>query len=315
MASPASVKIALISTCVLSVAVLLKLSVPWLTYFAASELPVMYSFLLSWLRPPYLYLVINGIIISILASSKLQPQEAKEPLKQTDVVLPPTTVIVAAKSSDGSVLPDYIDDDAVAGGCLYQDCPVSKVSEKETKESDGGDRDAGVSPKSVQPPPQRSDSMEFLFEKLAQEKPRISARFGHKKSVKASPEAGKATVLGVSKSKRNDTLESTWKMITDGRAMPLTRHLKKSDTWDSHLRRDPPIRSQKMNKSETFTESKSKLSQSRQGSGKLKKEPSLSQDELNKRVEAFINKFNEQMRLQRQESLNQYQEMINRGAY
>lgn len=132
--------------------------------------------------------------------------------------------------------------------------------------------------------------------------------------------AGKAVLLGVSKPKRNDTLESTWKMITDGRPMPLTRHLKKFDRWDTHLRRDcatssPPLPG-KMNKSEACSENKSKLSdESRQGSGKLKKEPSLSQDELNRRVEAFIKKFNEEMRMQRQESLNRYQEMISRGAY
>lgn len=139
---------------------------------------------------------------------------------------------------------------------------------------------------------------------------------------------GKA--LGVSKPKRQETFENTWKTITEGRSMPLTRHLKKSDTWDSHLRRNPapPMDendntttppTQKMKKSETFGDNRSNTNNSSlspsPGSGRLRKEPSLSQDDLNRRVEAFIKKFNEEMRLQRQESLNQYQEMIRRGGH
>ncbi|MCL7025893.1 hypothetical protein MKW94_018997 [Papaver nudicaule] len=152
---------------------------------------------------------------------------------------------------------------------------------------------------------------------LSNEKPPASSRFNHKKSVKASPEGGKT--LGVTKPKRHDTLESTWKTITDGRSMPLTRHLKKSDTWEArHHSTQQELTPKLMKKSETFTErhnNQSSLSTSPVSSGKLKKEPSLSQDDLNRRVEAFINKFNEDMRLQRQESMNQYKEMVSRRAH
>ncbi|XP_028807586.1 uncharacterized protein LOC114762287 [Neltuma alba] len=157
----------------------------------------------------------------------------------------------------------------------------------------------------------------------------VSARFGHRKAAKASPQGGKAA-LGVARPKRQDTLESTWRTMTEGRAMPLTRHLKKSDTWDSnHHRNDTPLRdrngctppnSKLMKKSEMFSEQSraykenNSSASSSPGSAKMRKEPSLSQDELNRRVEAFIRKFNEEMRLQRQESLRQYREMINSGA-
>lgn len=125
----------------------------------------------------------------------------------------------------------------------------------------------------------------------------------------------------MAKPKRQETLETTWKAITDGRHVPLTRHLKKSDTWENHGRQfntDP----QTVLKSETFRDRTNYNPQPPNpanlrdslGSGKLRKEASLSKDELNRRVEAFIKKFNDEMRLQRQESLNQYVEMINRGA-
>lgn len=122
--------------------------------------------------------------------------------------------------------------------------------------------------------------------------------------------------LRVTKPGRHETLENTWKTITEGRAMPLTRHMKKSDTWENHGRQvnvDPsPVK-----KSETFKDRTNfqlpPVNNSPGSAGKLRKEPSLSQDELNRRVEAFIKKFNDEMRLQRQESLRQYQEMISRG--
>ena len=128
--------------------------------------------------------------------------------------------------------------------------------------------------------------------------------------------AGGKALRRVAKPKKHDTLECTWKAITEGRHMPLTRHLKKSDTWEAHSRQinllddsfpDPPVK-----KSETF---KDRTNHTPPPVPKLKKEPSLSHDELNRRVEAFINKFNEEMRLQRQRSIQQFMEKINRAAY
>lgn len=127
--------------------------------------------------------------------------------------------------------------------------------------------------------------------------------------------------LRVAKPKRHETLENTWKTITDGRHVPLTRHLRKSDTLETHGHNvdapplDPSSNHQVVNKSETFKDRTNYSSFTAASSSKLRREPSPSQDELNRRVEAFIKKFNEDMRLQRQESLNQYQEMINRGGH
>lgn len=130
--------------------------------------------------------------------------------------------------------------------------------------------------------------------------------------------------------KRHDTLENTWKAITEGRAMPLSRHMKKSDTLDhgrgvnvsTELDEDTSAAVLKSKTFKDLTNQEQELtlaavsSPSPAGLGaKLRKEPSLSQDDLNRRVEAFIHKFNEEMRLQRQESLNQYMEMIKRGSH
>uniref|UniRef100_A0A2N9I989 DUF4408 domain-containing protein n=1 Tax=Fagus sylvatica TaxID=28930 RepID=A0A2N9I989_FAGSY len=316
-----SLKLVLISTGVVTMAVALKVSVPVVWDFVLCEIPSIWTFLLTWLRPPYLYIVINCIIISIVASSKLHPRnEDPSPEMISHALHSPVPAVV--KVSDDRVV--YDNGVVLSGGLGYV---VNNYDAVETVKKVIGDDDDDVDVV-VKRPLQRKDSLEVSFLSNENEKPPFSARFSHRKNVKASPEGGKA--LRVSKPKQKETFENTWKTITEGRSMPLTRHLKKSDTWDSHLRRNPtpPMDendttttppTQKMKKSETFGDNRSNTNNSSlspsPGSGRLRKEPSLSQDDLNRRVEAFINKFNEEMRLQRQESLNQYQEMIRRGGH
>lgn len=70
-----SVKIILMSTGVLSISILLFMSMP--TFFSSAtatatvDLPSFVSTLRSWLRPPYLYFIINAIILAIVATSRL----------------------------------------------------------------------------------------------------------------------------------------------------------------------------------------------------------------------------------------------------
>ncbi|KAF7836772.1 uncharacterized protein G2W53_011631 [Senna tora] len=347
-----SLKLLLLSTGVLSFAMALKLTLPLLSHFIVSDVPSFWSLFLTWLRPPYLYILLNGIIITIVASSKIHnnkklddgPDDPLVVLRPDDPTLLPDSLKVSGeiRSADYAVYngfgaavntppPEPIKisgdlrrttDYAVYNGVVWetvteaQDAKISNVEKGEI-----GKEDLNYSPSYVATSLQRKEPLGLSFCKDDEKSP-VSARFGHRKSAKTIPQGGKAA-LGVAKPKRHDTLESTWKTITEGRAMPLTRHLKKSDTWDSHHRRNvTPLTEQNentppnpkvMKKSETFSErSKNSSASPSPGSGRMRKEPSLSQDELNRRVEAFIRKFNEEMRLQRQESLRQYNEMVNR---
>ncbi|KAK9085131.1 hypothetical protein Sjap_025542 [Stephania japonica] len=109
-----------------------------------------------------------------------------------------------------------------------------------------------------------------------------------------------------------NTLDSTWRMIAENRSNP---RLKKSETWERSSRRNRHDYwgPQTLKRSEPLNEADlSCLPLTwREDSGKKWREPSLSQDELNRRAEAFIQKVKEDMRLQRQESLDQYMKSIN----
>ncbi|KAG9137157.1 hypothetical protein Leryth_011981 [Lithospermum erythrorhizon] len=363
-------RLLLISATIISASIAVKLYAPPLINISSS-VPTLY--VVSWLKPPYLYLIINFIIITIVASTKLQSKFEHfsssqvhesfvqvQPISKTvqiddvfannsninDVVLMKNDQLISAEIATSSPPPQfnevfsYNSNDVVLlknGQPLHMaepplaqplEAPVvekigvfghldARVSETETEftvdTGGGGEIDEVVISKSGWSTP--------VSHRVTAEKPPVSTRFGHHRRIvkAASPEGGK-TALRVSKPKKQDTLESTWKTITEGRPMPLTRHLKKSDTWETHGRHhhhnlDNDV--QKMIKSETFSERSETTPPLRRTHtpGKLKKEPSLGQDELNKRVEAFIKKFNEEMRLQRQESLNKYKEMISRGAH
>ncbi|KAB2601145.1 hypothetical protein D8674_002150 [Pyrus ussuriensis x Pyrus communis] len=355
----ASLKIVLISSGFVAWALAMKISFPMAAEFVASNFSVMCSSFRFLLRPPYLYFLVNGIIITIAASSrfdgygrspqpKLQPESEvsvsepaavyapmyREPkvhkLTSAVVIKPGSEAVYEPRYREPEVVHELKPESEVVSEPRYREPEVVyeltsavvfneyvEEAEPEAAEIDDGreyeDKLVILPPKSMV----ESDAIA-----LPVEKPPVSARFSHRKPARSIPEGGKP--LRVAKPKRNDTLENTWKAITEGRSMPLSRHTKKSETLPNHGRQlkvdlTSAVDTSVMVKAETFKEptnqSLTAVAAGDGSGGRLRKEPSLSQDDLNRQVEAFINKFNEEMRMQRQQSLDHYKKMVNGGSH
>ncbi|XP_009392475.2 uncharacterized protein LOC103978415 [Musa acuminata AAA Group] len=271
---------------VVTMVLALRLVGPTVVWFLAAEVPRAYASALAWLRPPYIYLVINGIIITIAASSRFQKHPAADPS-----TLPVMNLAEVQREMK-----------------LAEDEPRRELSSRAKAEPEVEvevEEEFVISTSSWSPKRRRGSLAEMPTEYsvAAEAKPLLSTRFGHPKAAEPSAD-GKA--LGLAR--RNETLESTWRTITERRARPV----KKSDTWDtrSGVCREEPAAA--MRKSETLIEAAGAGAASRE---RPRREASKGQEELNRRVEAFIRKFNQEMRLQRQESLKHHMEMINRGNH
>lgn len=251
----------------------------------------------AWLTPTVLYVLVNFIILAILANSRFQHKFdiSGRSLEEHN----PSAVHQKQQQEE----PIYEEESTERSG-------ITELEEAEVN--------SVVRPERIRTPDLRR-----------LERPLATSRFNaNYKKPASSKSAAEAKSLGVSRSKKKaDTLEATWKAITEGRGPPLTRHLRKSDTWETvhhgdateAASRDSSSSSSSavFRKSDTWSNGRNRtenLSGKPELGAGLRKDPSLNQDELNKRVEAFIARMNNEMKLQREESLARYMEMVNRGA-
>ncbi|KAM7254978.1 hypothetical protein ACFE04_020219 [Oxalis oulophora] len=249
--------------------------------FNSSSAPEIWTGICAWLKPPYLFVIINGIIIFIAASSKFyNHHQLPSSLHQE---------ISPHNRYDRQMLSyqqNFNDEDA----------PELMMNNDRTLDAGFGDHleYSMVEDVSTYTAVPHTDSIKV-------EKTPLSSKFCHQKHVKVTLQVklirirrsflGGERENGATAATRHETLENTWKMITE---------LKKSETTVNRLNGGQHY----VKKSDPFKD-KTNYEAPLVSTWKLRKEPSLSQDEVNRRVEDFIHKFNKDLRLQRQESLNQ----------
>ncbi|KAJ0049599.1 hypothetical protein Pint_16658 [Pistacia integerrima] len=271
-----SAKLILFSVGIVSTVILFKVAIiPYTFNFIFSMfsfLPKLWTFFRSLLSPPYIYILLNFIIISIAASSTFARQNNPHPVKKV------TKTTQNFQKSVNNIQQPHDDD-------LWSQMVQHHVDDEVKEEN------PTLSTLKLTDPSQETASNAALPEDFTEKSEEFT----------------------------QETLEDTWRLITEGQGKLQNRHLKKSDTWDTPPRAavnaandgddsDNPEdhvawAKRELRKSETFSDKAS-----------LRREKSMSQDELNRRADAFIKKFNNDMRLQRMESHQRLMAMITGGA-
>ncbi|KAF5468690.1 hypothetical protein F2P56_012827 [Juglans regia] len=265
--------------------------IPYTIDLSLSTLPRLWISLRSWLSPPYIYIIVNFIIITIATSSAFQHRNHHPPFSFPTIAKPTT----------------------------HQSQPQDQTPSFKDSTSDAEPTISSI-----------DDFHDIIWDEIVQlehEKQRVE----HFVSSEPSPESSSEnTCLTEAGGKDGDddesTLGATWNAIMEAQVKPLKRQLKKSETWDLPPRlerfgailndgdiavhgddENDPVgwARRELKKSDTLNDRVSLA---------MMRKKSMSQEELNSRAEAFIKKFNAEMRLQRLESDQHFMEMVNRGV-
>lgn len=194
-----SLKVVLILIGAISLAMVGKASIPLFFH----ELPTIWSAVIVWLKPPYLYFVINGIILIIAATSRSSNHKESSSGDQFQPLItartPPTAEYVSTTQSELHSLQSEVK--------VFEAAPVPAdepqvfevkpvlvngsavvMNHEDEDVIDERDESEEILSSNVSPLPEMETKYELLL-LPASEKPPVSSRFGTRKlAVKTTPE-------------------------------------------------------------------------------------------------------------------------------
>lgn len=313
---------------------------PSLKFFCIDLLPHLWSLSCEFFTRHYLFGLLNVLIVIIVISTHFHQQKASSSARQrpADVAegktlssedegrqfMTATTKIILAKNDsvkDMEQLEESPSEEVDLASRLSQTGIHDTRAVDSTELSDDFVAHESISEEHAQ----IFSASTLTLRARTPDRPLSSSRFANRvKHGKENSDQLKTLRISRPVLKKGDTLEATWKAITEGRHHPLNRHHRKSETWDvaesttrSRLATSSTSPLHKAETSDTIAPH-SHESSSRDGRTHhprlRRREPSINQEELNRKVESFIAQFNEQIRLQRQESLLNYMQMVDRSV-
>lgn len=329
-------KLLLLCVGIVSTMVFFRVAViPYLHNLTLSTLPHLWTSIRSYcLSPLYIYIILNFIIIIIALTSTFQNQK------------PSTCSYNSVPSSYSSInntkaASTIIDSTSTADEYKSN----NQLVEIETSSSHSENAAAHDPPLSSLLTHQFSNEMIswhdiHILQQAAstQEVEEESIRImSSSTTVDPSPEEEPSS--SSSDQVEDSTLDTTWNAIMERQGKPISKQLKKSETWDTPPRKTHLVTTRfiQASREEDVEDHQSIISNKQNNNNnviddrvawarkELKKsdtfsdrvsmirEKSMTQDELNQRAEAFINKINNQMRLQRLESDQRFRDMVHSG--
>ncbi|CAJ2667178.1 unnamed protein product [Trifolium pratense] len=299
-------KFVLMSIGIISILVLLKVAIiPYTFDLVLSTLPQLWFSIRRWLTVPFLYIIVNFIIVTIAASSSFSDP------KHT------TTTTILETTTDPIELENQTNEPHEEKEKEVEE--VSKEQEQEKRVVELKDSELFFNKFITDPSPEEQENCSKDYNMTdSDDKVKDFGLFCNKFITDPSPEKfiNDYSLPDSGDKGDDDSLEATWKSIMEGQEKTMKPHLQKSDTWTARIVKAEPFRNnggfggdddddpvawaqRELKKSETFNDRSS-----------LKREKSMSPEELNKRAEAFIKKFNNQMKLQRLESYQRFMELV-----
>ncbi|KAL1222878.1 hypothetical protein V5N11_022181 [Cardamine amara subsp. amara] len=262
MMSSTIIKAVLISTGITATSLFLKSFLPIAIEFAVLRFPIFWCSFVSWLKPPYLFVVINVIITIIIASSRYYQSIGDHDEEDNEILY-----------GDDYNVQEKVNLDFVA--TIPPPILVTEVMEESSGVINGGDEFVEVLKSERNQVPSMMEELESL---PPAEKPLSLARSGHRKLVKG---CSRKKALRVVKPKRHENFENTLK------STPLTSHYKRPDTFGLGASDVKPA----LRKAETFRDV-TNYHQPPTVTTPVKMSPSP--EELNRRFEEFIKKGKEE---------------------